>query len=144
MVSDNGRQGLLPETPKRGSKIFDRIPSFIVGTKKDTRVEAARFLRRKGYRTTILPERLQGEARHVGTAIGSALVDGASSRFRASRLFALVGGRETTVTVKGRGMGGRDQEVVLSAVLRLAVVQGVALGSMDTAGIDGSTRAPGA
>ncbi|OLE77594.1 hypothetical protein AUG19_00015 [archaeon 13_1_20CM_2_54_9] len=144
MVIEKGRQGLLPETPKRGSKIFDRIHSFIVGTNRDTCVEAARFLRRKGYRTTILPERLQGEARHVGTAIGSALVDGASSRFRASRLFALVGGGETTVTVKGRGMGGRNQEVVLSAVLRLAGVQGLAIGSMDTDGIDGSTRAAGA
>ena len=41
-------------------------------------------------------------------------------------------------------MGGRNQEVVLSAVLRLAGVQGLAIGSMDTDGIDGSTRAAGA
>lgn len=141
---DMGRHGLVPETPKKGSRVFDQVHCFIVGSNRDACAAAARFLRKAGYRTLILSTRLQGEARHVGAVLSSVLQDGAGSKFGLSRPFALVAGGETTVTVKGNGLGGRNQELVLSAALGLAGEQGITVASMDTDGIDGSTRAAGA
>ncbi len=141
---ERGRQGLLPETPKRGSRVFKRVHSFIVGRNRDSCVAAARFLRRAGYATLVLSTKLHGEARHVGSVIGSVLQNGAGSGFGLARPFALVAGGETTVTLKGSGLGGRNQELVLSAALELAGEQRLAVASMDTDGIDGPTRAAGA
>jgi glycerate 2-kinase len=143
-VIDKGRRGLLPETPKKESKVFKHVHSFILGSNRDSCMAATRFLRTAGYRTQILSTRLQGEARDVGSVISSLLRDAAGSRFELTRPFALVAGGETTVTVKGAGLGGRNQELVLSAALGLAGEQGFAVGSMDTDGIDGPTRAAGA
>ncbi len=141
---ERGRQGLLPETPKKDSRAFNRVHSFVVGSNRDSCVAAARFLRQAGYRTLVLSTRLRGEARHVGSVISSVLQDGAGPRFGLARPFALVAGGETTVIVKGNGLGGRNQELVLSAALGLAGKPGLAVGSIDTDGVDGPTRAAGA
>ncbi len=139
-----GEEGLVPETPKEGSRVFDRVHSFVVGSNRDSCVAAARFLRKAGYKTLVLSAGLQGEARQVGTVISNILSESPSSRFSLTRPFALVAGGETTVTVHGNGQGGRNQELVLSAALGLAGEQGLAVGSMGTDGIDGPTRAAGA
>src|SRR2546425_3520656 len=141
---DKGRRGFLPETPKKGSRVFNHVYSFIVGSNRDSSAAAARFLRTAGYTTPILSTMLQGEARDAGRVISSLLRDSTVSRFGPARPFALVAGGETTVTVKGTGLGGRNQELVLSASLGLAGEQGFAVGSMDTDGIDGPTHAAGA
>lgn len=141
---DKGRRGLLPETPKKGSRVFKRVHSFIVGSNRNSCMAATRFLRTTGYRTQILSTRLRGEARDMGRVISSLLKESAGSTFGPARPFALVAGGETTVTVKGAGLGGRNQELILSAALGLAGEQGFAVGSMDTDGTDGPTHAAGA
>jgi glycerate 2-kinase len=57
---------------------------------------------------------------------------------------ALVASGETVVTVRGKGVGGRNQELALSAALKLEGVEGVVIASMSTDGIDGPTNAAGA
>jgi len=61
-----------------------------------------------------------------------------------SRPAALIAGGETTVTVKGLGKGGRNQEMVLSILAKIAGMRGVAAASVGTDGVDGPTNAAGA
>ncbi len=134
----------LPETPKPGLRVFDRVYNVVVGSNRDSCVAAAQFLRLKGYRTLVLSTRLQGEARQVGTVLASILSDVDGTGFSAGSPFAVVAGGETTVAVKGEGVGGRNQELVLSAALAMRGLRNVALASMATDGIDGPTTAAGA
>ena len=87
------------------------------------------------------PEALVGEARLAGALVGETL----KRRKEPAQVPAcLLFGGETTVTVKGKGKGGRNQEVALSAALILSGVEGVALSAFGTDGVDGPTDAAGA
>ncbi len=141
---ERGNAGSLPETPKPGSRVFDRVYNVIVGSNRDSCVAAAQLLRQKSYRTFVLSTRLQGEARHVGTVLASILSDVNGTRLSIRNPCAIVAGGETTVAVEGRGVGGRNQELVLSAALEMRSLRGVAMASMATDGIDGPTSATGA
>ncbi len=141
---ERGTAGYWPETPKPGSRVFDRVYNVIVGSNKDSCVAAAQSLRKKGYRTLLLSTRLQGEARHVGTVLASILSDVNGTRLSIRSPFAIVAGGETTVAVKGEGVGGRNQELVLSAALGLSRLRGVTIASMATDGVDGPSPAAGA
>ncbi len=143
-ILERGNAGYLPETPKPGSKVFDRVYNVIVGSNRDSCVAAAQLLRQKGYRTLVLSTRLQGEARHVGTVLASILSDVDGIGFSAGSPFAIVAGGETTVAVKGEGVGGRNQELVLSAALGLSRLRRVTIASMSTDGVDGPSPAAGA
>ena len=139
-VIDGGIEGTLKETPKPGSRIFRKVHNVVIGNNKVSLVRAVHELREDGYETTILTRPVTGEARDAGLRIARMI------RARASRSepWALVGGGETVVTVKGSGSGGRNQEFVLSAALALQGVENVAVGSIATDGVDGPTDAAGA
>ncbi len=143
-VLERGNAGSPPEIPKPGSRVFDRVYNVIVGSNRDSCFAAAQLLRQKGYRTLVLSTRLQGEARHVGTVLAGILADVNATRLSIRPPFAIVAGGETTVAVKGRGVGGRNQELVLSAALDMSGLRGVAMASMATDGVDGPSSAAGA
>jgi glycerate-2-kinase len=143
-IIERGTEGAVTDTPKPGSKIFKRVHNLVVGNNRDCCEAAANSLRKQGYRTIILSTKLEGEARQVGLVLARILLDLDSTRFSFARPLAIVAGGETTVTVKGPGLGGRNQELVLSAALEIQGLESVALGSMDTDGIDGSTPVAGA
>lgn len=84
----------------------------------------------------MLTRRMHSEARDVGSRMASRLR-------RAAGLCLLMGG-ETTVTVQGPGLGGRNQELALAAALELEGLLVVAVMALTTDGIDGPTDATGA
>jgi glycerate-2-kinase len=135
-----GVEGRAPETPKPGSRYFAKVINVIVGGNGDASSAALRYLKSKGQRPTLLTTSLEGEARFAGMFMGSVL-QYASSRPRPSSF--IVGG-ETTVTVRGDGRGGRNQEFALGAAMKLDGNQGVAMVGLGTDGLDGTTNAAGA
>lgn len=94
-----------------------------------------------GFHAEILTNELQGEASEAGTMLAKRLKDESTKR---QRPFCLIAGGETTVTIKGHGKGGRNQELALSAVNELRDLKNVLLVSLATDGEDGPTDAAGA
>ncbi len=143
-IIEKGQAGLLNETPKPGSEIFRRVHNVIVGSNRESCTVAAETLRKKGYRTIVLTRSLEGEARSIGKIFSSILSDLNQGQLSLRRPVALVAGGETTVTVKGIGTGGRNQELVLSAALGIQDLPDVLVASAGTDGLDGPTDAAGA
>jgi glycerate 2-kinase len=135
-----GVAGRVGETPKPGD--LDNLAGFHVLASIDEALEGARAeAERQGYQVEIVSARTEGEAREVGTEVARRA---RHDRDAGRRRVALLWGGETTVTVKGDGRGGRNQEVALAAALTLEGLAGIAVGSVGTDGIDGPTDAAGA
>ncbi len=141
---EKGLAGLLMETPKPNSRFFERVHNIIVGSNRQPCAAAAQTLQRRGYKTIVLTTQIGGEARHVGRFFSDILADLNSTEFSLGSPVALVAGGETTVTVKGKGKGGRNQELVLAAALGIHGLSAVAIASFGTDGLDGPTDAAGA
>jgi len=139
-----GAEGKRKETPKRGSKVFKNVSNFIVGNNRHPCESATQSLARMGYRARLLSTSIHGEARDIGRSLPRALLDMTGGEFPPSHPVALVAGGETTVTVRGGGKGGRNQELALSAAISIAGMRGVHIASMETDGLDGPTDAAGA
>ncbi len=139
-----GKEGKVPETPKRNSRIFKRVHNVLIGTNKESCQAAAEALEKRGYHSLILSTRLQGEAREVGKVLAGICIGIQENQLPVPPPAALVAGGETTVTVHGKGRGGRNQELVLSAALSIRGNPGILLSSIGTDGVDGPTDAAGA
>ena len=137
---ERGLAGTVSETPKPGDAVFERAQMVLLGSNRNALEAAREEAERRGYRSLGIEEAMTGEAREVGrslaaTALG--LLEGRPS--------CLLWGGETTVTVRGKGRGGRNQEVALAAALELdSAARPVVLLSGGTDGIDGPTDAAGA
>jgi glycerate 2-kinase len=134
-----GVEGKESETPKPGDKCFDTANNVILGSGWDACLKAAETLRKFGHTPVILTDRMQGEAREIGRLMG-----GIASSDKDRWFDSLVMGGETTVTVNGSGVGGRNQELCLAASIAMKGAQNVVLASVGTDGIDGFTDAAGA
>jgi len=143
-VLENGLAGILPETPKPDDPIFENVRNIVVGNNLMACKAARDRLKNLGFKTLILTTRMQGESREVGMFLGSIAKEISSSGNPHPPPAAIVIGGETTVTVRGRGLGGRNQELVLSAAKCIADRNGICIGSIGTDGIDGPTDAAGA
>ena len=118
-----------------------RVKNLVIGDNRVAAVAAREQARREGFEAEILTNELQGEAREVGKMLAERLKDELSRR---KRPFCLIAGGETTVTLRGNGKGGRNQELALAAVEELRGLEGVMLVSLATDGEDGPTDAAGA
>jgi glycerate-2-kinase len=139
-VLRRGLGGSIPETPKPGSKYFSRVSNVIIGSNSDACDAAVRRLKLTRCRPTLLTTSYEGEARSAGVFMGSVVQYAAITQ----RPRSYVAGGETTVAVKGDGKGGRNQEFVLGASMKINGNRGIALTSLGTDGLDGSTDAAGA
>jgi glycerate 2-kinase len=131
----------LRETPKPNAPIFDRVQNTIIASNEIALRAAQSQAQKEGLGTKILRTDLQGEASLIGRELASQLKE---SIQMLQRPFCLLAGGETTVTLKGKGQGGRNQELALGAVDVLAGLQDVILVSLATDGEDGPTDAAGA
>ncbi len=139
-----GAAGELPETPKPGDPVFERVSLHVVASVADA-VEGARAeAERLGYRTLVLTTWLEGEAREVGRLAAALAREEALCDRPARKPACLVMGGETTVTVRGEGRGGRNQELALAAAVALEGLDGVLVATLATDGTDGPTDAAGA
>jgi len=125
----------LPYFQKQGSGFQ------IVGDNKLAALAAMEQAQREGFDCEILTNELQGEAREVGKSLAKRLLNESARRMHP---FCLIAGGETTVTIKGNGKGGRNQELALAAVNELRGMENVMLVSLATDGEDGPTDAAGA
>lgn len=139
-----GVQGEAPETPKPGDPLFDRVQNVLVGSNLIAARAACEQAAQEGFATLLLTTWLQGEAREAGRFLASLARGMAADGYPLGRPGCVVAGGETTVTLRGDGLGGRNQELALGAVADLAGVPGVALVTLATDGGDGPTDAAGA
>lgn len=131
-----GIDGKIKETPKPGDPIFCSVSNVVVGSNKVATSAAKKCLESSGYRVSVAGE-VTGEARVVGRRLAHL----ARSESQGS---AAVWGGETTVTVRGDGIGGRNQELALAAAIELRGSSDVVVVSFGTDGVDGATKAAGA
>ncbi len=139
-----GAGGGLPENPLAGDRVFDRTQNVIVASNDLAAAAAQKHAEALGFETLLLTTYVEGEAREVAkvlAAIGKEIR--ASSRPVARPACVIVGG-ETTVTLKGDGRGGRNQEMALAAALAIDGLDDVDIVCLATDGTDGPTDASGA
>jgi hydroxypyruvate reductase len=138
------KASVLRETPKEGDPIFRRVQNVIVGSNRLAALAAAEKARSLGFNTSLLGVYLEGEAREVANVV-AALAKGIRAHGDPIPPPAcLVWGGETTVTVRGEGKGGRNQELALAAALALDGWPDVLVMALATDGTDGPTDAAGA
>jgi glycerate 2-kinase len=140
-VLEEGRAGSRRETPKPGNACFTRITHCIIGSGRTARDAAGEAAAELGYAVTAHAAPVTGEAREAGARVVAAArrLEDSSERGTAFVAFG-----ETTVTVRGDGRGGRNQELALGAALAIEGDDRIVAASIGTDGIDGPTDAAGA
>jgi glycerate-2-kinase len=151
-VLEAGAEGRLEETPKRGDPLFDNVHNVMVGSNRIATEAATRMAAGLGYNTLFLSSRITGEAREAAKvlyAIARETREGCTSGSRpVGRPACIIAGGETTVTIRGNGKGGRNQELALSFLCEMGESEdrgrGIYVLSASTDGTDGPTDAAGA
>ena len=140
----HGLQGQIPETPKPGDALFSRVQNVIVGSNQQAAQAGLTQAQAEGFQALLLTTFLQGEARQAGGLLAAIARQVSKKGQPIPRPACLIAGGETTVTLRGDGLGGRNQEMALSAVSELAGLPDLALITLATDGGDGPTDAAGA
>jgi hydroxypyruvate reductase len=146
-IRDHLKAGLdkeIEETPKQGDVIFTRVFNLIIGSNMIALEVAEREARRLGYNTLILSSMIEGETRDVA-GVHTAIAREAIKRGRPiAPPCCIISGGETTVTIRGNGKGGRNQEFCLAAAIDIYdMAERVVILSGGTDGNDGPTDAAG-
>jgi hydroxypyruvate reductase len=139
-----GLRGEVPDTPKPGDPIFENVQNVIIGSNIQAVEEAIGQAGKEGFNTLLLTTYLEGEARQAGRFLAGIIRQVHHNGHPIPRPTCIVAGGETTVTLRGEGMGGRNQEVALGAVNDLAGIPDIAMITLATDGGDGPTDAAGA
>jgi hydroxypyruvate reductase len=139
-----GLRGEVPETPKSEDALFERVQNIVVGSNILAAQAALKQAQAEGIRPLLLTTYLQGEARQAGRTLAAVARQIAATGQPVQPPACLVIGGETTVTVKGDGLGGRNQEMALSAVQEMAGLEDAVFVTLATDGSDGPTDAAGA
>jgi glycerate 2-kinase len=139
-----GIKGAIPETVKPGNPILDKVHNILIGNNTQVALTAVQAANELGFCAEFLPVPFQGEASLVGQAIIERVKTLLTSDTKSELPACFVAGGETTVTVRGNGKGGRNQELALGAVMNLTSAANLILVSLATDGGDGPTDAAGA
>jgi glycerate 2-kinase len=139
-----GREGKVQETPKPGDPVFEKVTNILVGSNILALRAADRKARSLGFNTLILSSSIVGETREAArfhTAVAKEII---ATGHPLHRPACILSGGETTVTIRGRGLGGRNQEFALAAALEIDGPGNIVFLSGGTDGTDGPTDAAGA
>jgi hydroxypyruvate reductase/glycerate 2-kinase len=144
-ILNKGSQGMIPETPKENNVIFEKVQNIIVGNNKRALETAREKALELGLHAEIISSEVTGEARDAGRWLAKVALEAHSvfDKDDATKM-CLISGGETTVTVTGRGTGGRNMEFALSFAMEIEGIDGITLLSAGTDGTDGPTDAAGA
>lgn len=134
-LSSDAIECLKTETPKS----IDNVETVITGSVRELCAAAADACRTLGYEPHILTDCLNCEARDAGKMLAEKAVENADCEKPA----AFIAGGETVVHIKGKGMGGRNQEIALAAAEGIDGMENVAVFSVGSDGTDGPTDAAG-
>jgi glycerate 2-kinase len=138
---EQGEAGLIDETPKA---LADRHAAFVIASSAQAVEAASRQARESGFAPYVLTTTMSGEARDAGRLLAAAALEARRFGRPVPAPACIIAAGETTVTVRGHGMGGRNQEIALAAALLLRDEQGILLTSFATDGKEGNSDAAGA
>jgi len=143
-----GTKGLIPETPKENDPAFKKTVNIILGNNKLACQAALKQAQILGYDARLLTTALTGETSEAGVMFAQRAKELISGKESAAEKSVFISGGETTVTIKGEGKGGRNQEMALAFACELNRIQpgarNVYFLSAGTDGSDGPTDAAGA
>ena len=139
-----GAEGAVAETPKPGDAAFERVTNLLVANNDRAVRAAATHAEQLGYHALVLSTTIEGETRDVARVHAAIAGEARRSGRPCAPPCCLISGGETTVTLRGAGRGGRNQEFVLAAALAIDGLQGITVCSVGTDGIDGNSDAAGA
>ena len=142
-ILKKGAAGEIVDTPKAGDPIFQKVQNLVIGNNRLALVAAKGKAEALGYHTLVLSSSIEGEAREVAIdhMIRARNVLSGSNPIRPPA--CIISGGETTVTIRGDGLGGRNQEFALAAAIEIDGLGGVVAFSGGTDGTDGPTDAAG-
>jgi hydroxypyruvate reductase/glycerate 2-kinase len=135
------------ETPKPGDKCFNNVRNFLIGSVETAVRSVKKYLESENYRVRYFSNNIIGEARIFGKKLYKQYFNPINSKQKLSKKKALIGTGELTVTIQGNGIGGRNQEMLLSF---LDEAKDVALNgdfillAANLDGIEGNSKAMGA
>jgi hydroxypyruvate reductase len=132
------------ETPKPGDPAFARVTNRVIATPQASLEAAAEVARAAGFQPLILGDALEGEAREIGRLMSGIARQVVVHGQPAPAPCALISGGETTVTVTGKGRGGRNVEFLLALAVALDGLPRVFAIAGDTDGVDGAEEIAGA
>jgi hydroxypyruvate reductase len=139
-----GSQGYHPETLKPEASLFEKVANHIIASNRHACEAAHHYLQKSGIETLHLTSHLQGEASQVGKVFAAFARQLCVSRSDSAHPICWIAGGETTVTVHGDGVGGRNSELALGAVSDMDGLKGALLITLATDGDDGFSAAAGA
>lgn len=146
-VIDHMHQGLngrVPETPKPGDAIFDKVQNLVIGSNLVAVKAAERKAKELGYHARILSTFIEGETREVARVHSAIAREILKTGNPLKPPACVISGGETTVTIRGSGLGGRNQEFALACVPEISELNHTVILSGGTDGSDGPTDAAGA
>jgi len=143
-IFQQGTAGSIPETPKKGDEVFSKVQNLIVGNNRNALLAAQEQAISLGYNTMILSSQIEGEAREVAQVFASIGKEISQSGLPIAPPACVLAGGEPTVTIRGEGKGGRNQELALACAISIDGWDRIALLSAGTDGTDGPTDAAGA
>lgn len=138
-----GAAGNIPETPKKGAPVLEKAENIIIGSNAIALAAAKKAAERLGYQSIIISSVLSGEASDVAKDLAGRALEQRKTLGAGGKICLIAGG-ETTVTVRGKGRGGRNTEMALAFGIEIADVPGIVFLSAGTDGTDGATDAAGA
>jgi len=141
-----GSQGRIPETPKPGDPLFKRVENYIIANNRLLVDAAAEKAREMKFNTLILSTEIEGEAKDIGGFFASVAREIGHSGNPVKRPACVLAAGETTVTVRGSGIGGRNQEMALACAMAMSARPSPTpscFASIATDGTDGPTSAAG-
>jgi glycerate 2-kinase len=129
---EKGAAGGVEETPKPGDPRLARVETVMVATPRRSLEAAAALARKRGLEVVMLGDNLEGEARELGAAHARQAIA------HAGKPAVILSGGETTVTVRGKGRGGRNVEYLLAEAIAANAAPGIWGLAADTDGVDGA------
>jgi len=140
----DGVKGLLPENPKVGEECFSGGTGIVIAS-NILALEAARSRAKSlGYTPVVLSSLIEGDTREAAMFHAAIAREMVASGNPVSAPACLISGGETTVEVRGKGLGGRNMEFALQSAILLDGTRGICVASVGTDGTDGPTDAAGA
>lgn len=140
----SGKEKKIEETPKPGDVVFNKIHNILIGSNIIALQAAQREASSLCFNTLILSSSIVGETREAALFHGAIAKEVISTGHPIPRPACIISGGETTVTIKGQGKGGRNQEFALAGALEIQNLEKTVLLSAGTDGTDGPTDAAGA
>ncbi|MBN2191145.1 MAG: glycerate kinase [Candidatus Aureabacteria bacterium] len=132
------------ETPKPGDPVFKKVSNVLVGTNFLACNAAMKKAKSLGYNTLLLSTAMEGETREIAKAHSAIAREVLLSGNPVGRPACIISGGETTVTVRGKGKGGRNMEFCLACVEYISGLKNIVIASVGTDGTDGPTDSAGA